>query len=96
MFVYVFNIIAGVDVNNCYFSDPFVSNPGIIPNASHRKIIQYWDFVDDSDYRNGHGTVSVLVSVSFYSFDRPTLCCFFFAFGNVIYSLLTKFTTHAM
>ena len=95
MFVCVFNIFAGVDVNNCYFSDPFVSNPGIIPNASHRKIIQYWDFVDDSDYRNGHGTVSVLVSVSFYSFDRPTLLLFF-AFGNVIYSLLTKFTTHAM
>ena len=74
MFVYAFNIFTGVDVNNCYFSDPDAPTPNIIPNAAHRKIIQYWDFVDDSDYQNGHGTVSDLFCLiymklkSFHSF----------------------------
>lgn len=46
----------GVDVNNCYFSDADAPTPNTIPNAAHRKIVQYWDFVDDSDYQYGHGT----------------------------------------
>ena len=45
-----------MDVNNCYFSDPDAPRPNVVPNNKHRKIVQYWDFVDDSDYQNGHGT----------------------------------------
>jgi len=46
----------GIDIHNCYFSDPDAPAPGIKPNFSHRKIVQYWPFVDDSDYEYGHGT----------------------------------------
>lgn len=96
MFVCVFNIFTGVDVNNCYFSDPDAPTPDIIPNAAHRKIIQYWDFVDDSDYQNGHGTVSALVCLvlihSIPSMDKRKH--HFYAFGNIIHFLLTTCTTH--
>ena len=46
----------GVDIHNCYFSDPDAPTPGIVPNFSHRKIVQYWPFVDDTDYEYGHGS----------------------------------------
>ena len=46
----------GVDVHNCYFSDPNEPVPTVVPNFAHRKIVQYWSFVDDSDYEYGHGS----------------------------------------
>eukprot|EP00804_Cyclotella_cryptica_P013914 CCRYP_002444-RC/>CCRYP_002444-RC protein AED:0.08 eAED:0.08 QI:101/0.77/0.6/1/0.77/0.7/10/144/934 len=46
----------GIDVNNCYFLDNEQS-PGLSKvNSLARKVVQYIPFVDDGDYKYGHGT----------------------------------------
>jgi len=47
----------GVDTENCYFRDGEGGVPknGVV-DKSRRKVVQYDPFVDDSDYKWGHGT----------------------------------------
>jgi len=51
----------GLDMNNCYFLDAtgtvFETTRGSgSVDASRRKVVQYNTFVDNSDYKSGHGT----------------------------------------
>ena len=50
----------GIDMNNCYFSDPSCRTPysldGSAINHNCRKVIQYVTFADSADDSVGHGT----------------------------------------
>ena len=46
----------GCDTNSCYFIDDDGSVPNDVIDQSRRKIVQYVDFVDNTDYEYGHGS----------------------------------------
>lgn len=50
---------SGLDLKSCYFRDSESLGPfefGEMVQPSRRKVIQYVNYVDESDYENGHGT----------------------------------------
>lgn len=47
---------SGIDMGNCFFSDPNVPVPYNATNESHRKVISYWAYADEVDGEDGHGT----------------------------------------
>lgn len=54
----------GVDTDNCYFWDANHGGPTQYRDESHRKIVQYKNFVDKSDYKYGHGVHTEVVNLS--------------------------------
>lgn len=47
---------SGLDLKSCYFRDRNPIEFGDVVDDSRRKVIQYVDFVDNTDYELGHGT----------------------------------------
>lgn len=50
----------GIDMKSCYFRDPSCETPysidGSVINTNCRKVIQYINFTDKTDWLDGHGT----------------------------------------
>eukprot|EP00761_Pharyngomonas_kirbyi_P011439 gb/GECH01011464.1/.p1 GENE.gb/GECH01011464.1/~~gb/GECH01011464.1/.p1 ORF type:complete len:1288 (+),score=256.97 gb/GECH01011464.1/:1-3864(+) len=46
----------GIDMNNCFFSDPNVPTPYNTTNFNHRKVVSYVTYADGYDEEDGHGT----------------------------------------
>ncbi|KAL0238946.1 hypothetical protein PCE1_004637 [Barthelona sp. PCE] len=47
---------SGIDLNSCFFHDPNHEVPVGNINMEHRKVVAYFSFGDQDDYKDGHGT----------------------------------------